>query len=75
MLISIKQLNNAGFEANIDHKRGTMEIHPQHPISIDWDMMREQFNEIGLTAYEVDSGLDAFHSEVEMHQIMRACRG
>jgi len=75
MLISIKQLNEAGFNADYNTKRQILAIYAQHPIEIDWDMMREQFNDIGLSPMEVDCGLEAFHKEVEMHQIMHACRG
>ncbi len=75
MLISIKQLKEAGFEADFNMKQQTLAIYAHDPIQIDWDTMRPQFDDIGLSQFEVDAGLDAFHKEVEMYQIMRACRG
>lgn len=75
MQISIKQLEKAGFNAEFNIKRQTLTIYPQHPIEIDWDKMRDQWNDCGLTPLEIDCGLEAFHKEVEMHQVMAACRG
>lgn len=75
MQISIKRLNEAGFRADFDTKRQTLSIYPERPVEIDWDAMRDQWRDIGLTPYAVDAGLEAFHTEVEMHQIMQACRG
>lgn len=75
MLISIEKLNKAGYTAEFNPKQQTLVIYPQHPIEIDWDAMRDQWRECDLSPYAVDAGLEAFHKEVEMHQIMAACRG
>lgn len=74
MRISIEKLEAAGYQVDMDIKRGIMEIHPENPLQLDWSFMREQFKSAGIDEFAADCGMDAFHIEVEMHQILKACR-
>jgi len=71
MYISYQKLDKAGYDVK-PNKNG-VDIHPRDHLDLPFDELRDLLQP-GLSQHEVDVGLDAFVTEVEMVQIMKAIR-
>lgn len=73
MYIDYDRLAGAGYDVQPSKKGLT--ITAIKPLDLPWESLRDLCTQAGLTGFEVDSGFDAFVGEVEMIQIMKACKG
>ncbi len=74
MHINQENMEAQGYDVVIDERNGTVDIHPMHPVRIDWSPMRDQFKTIKATEREVEDCLDAFSIELEAKQLMNAIK-
>lgn len=74
MIINIQAMVEAGFVVDVDKKHGQIVIYPEHPVKLEFDLMREALDHAGVDRRDADEGIEALCDSIHTSQIVRAIK-